>query len=143
MPDGESLLASTNGTSYTATGLTNGTKYYFVVTAVNGVGESLVSNEASATPATFPGAPTALNAAAGNAEVLLTWEAPSNNGGSVVVSYNVYKGTSSGGESLLASTTGTSYAATGLTDGTKYYFEVTALNAIGEAPSPPRHRLRP
>ncbi|WP_419182287.1 fibronectin type III domain-containing protein [Paenibacillus radicis (ex Xue et al. 2023)] len=38
------------GTSYNDTNVTNGTKYYYVVTAVNTAGESGNSNEASATP---------------------------------------------------------------------------------------------
>jgi hypothetical protein len=38
------------GTAYMATGLTNGTTYFFVVKAVSPVGPSPVSNEASATP---------------------------------------------------------------------------------------------
>ncbi len=40
-----------NGTSYTDTGLTNGTTYYYVVAAANGIVTSSGSNEVSATPA--------------------------------------------------------------------------------------------
>ncbi|MBV9848933.1 MAG: hypothetical protein JO250_04515 [Armatimonadetes bacterium] len=38
------------GTSYTDTGVANGTTYYYIVTATNSVGEGNASNEASATP---------------------------------------------------------------------------------------------
>ncbi|PUA36927.1 hypothetical protein C8Z91_22535 [Paenibacillus elgii] len=38
------------GTSYTDTAVTNGTTYYYVVTALHAAGESGNSNEASATP---------------------------------------------------------------------------------------------
>ena len=39
-----------NITNYTITNLTNGQKYYFVVSAINGVGEGAKSTEVSATP---------------------------------------------------------------------------------------------
>src|SRR3989442_31909 len=48
----ETLLTTVgNVTSFTDTGLTNGQTYFYKVTAVNLVGESPRSNEASATPA--------------------------------------------------------------------------------------------
>ncbi|MCB9757972.1 MAG: fibronectin type III domain-containing protein [Candidatus Omnitrophica bacterium] len=39
-----------NVSSYTVSGLTNGTMYYFVIVAKNSVGSSMISNEKSATP---------------------------------------------------------------------------------------------
>ena len=58
-----SLVAETDAstTTYTDTGLSNGTTYYYVVQAVYDEGNSPYSNEASATPAEFvPTAPTNL-----------------------------------------------------------------------------------
>ena len=70
------LVKSSTSTGATVTGLANGTTYYFWVTAVNAVGESPASNEASAAPAANvppadPGAPTGLTARAGDAQVTL------------------------------------------------------------------------
>ncbi len=48
-------FGSVAGTTAYVTGLTAGTPYYFVVTAVNGIGESAASSETNATPtATLP-----------------------------------------------------------------------------------------
>jgi hypothetical protein len=53
-PYGTLVASGISATSYTDTTVANGTTYYYVVTAVNAGGESLNSNEASATPAAAP-----------------------------------------------------------------------------------------
>jgi hypothetical protein len=76
-----------------------------------------------------PSAPTGLSAVAGNASVSLTWNAPSG-----ATSYNVKRSTINGsGYATVSSPTGTSYTDTGLTNGTTYYYVVTAVGAGGES----------
>src|SRR2546427_7737045 len=53
------------------------------------------------TTSTVPSAPQNLQAAAGNAQVSLSWTAPSSNGGSAITNYKIYRSTSSGTETLL------------------------------------------
>ena len=122
--NGSSLVTAT---SYQVTGLTNGTTYYFMVTAFNRTGQGPTSNEANAVPVTVPGAPTGLTATPGDGTVTLAWAAPASDGGSPVTGYNVYQGTSPGGESGTpvngsSLVTATSYQVTGLINGTTYYF---------------------
>jgi hypothetical protein len=55
-------------------------------------------------------------------------------GSAGATSYNLYRGTSSGGETLLKSGVGaTAYGDTGLTNGTTYFYKVTAVNSGGES----------
>jgi fibronectin type 3 domain-containing protein len=123
-------IASPTTTSYTDTGLNNGTTYYYVVSAMNNVGESANSSQASATPIfTVPPVPTGLAATAGNAQVSLSWTTSSG-----ATSYNVKRATTSGGPyTTIASPTTTSYTDTGLNNGTIYYYVVSAVNAAGES----------
>ena len=126
-------------TSYTDTTAANGTTYYYVVKASNAVGESLSSNEASATPsapATAPSAPQSLAATAGNNQVALSWSAPNSNGGSSLTTYTVYRSPTSGvlGSALSPGPgLSTSYTDTTAANGTTYYYVVKASNAVGES----------
>ena len=122
-------------TSYTVTGLVNGTTYYFKVTAINGVGEG-PGAETKAVPVTVPDAPTGLAAVPGNGQVTLSWAAPASDGGSPVTGYDLYEGTTAdfNGSAPLADVAGTAATVTGLVNGTTYYFKVTAVNGVGEGP---------
>src|SRR3989440_474235 len=139
--NGETLKATIgNVLTYTDTTVTNGVTYYYQVSAVNNVGEGPRSNEVSATPSappTPPSAPQGLGATAGDATVTLTWSTPSNNGGSPVTNYKIYRAMTSGGETLQATLRNVlTYTDTAGTNGGTYYYEVSALNSVGEGPRP-------
>jgi len=116
--------------SYSDTSAVNGTTYYYVVTASNLGGESEASPEGSATPVAPPVAPAGLAATAGDATVDLTWSPVAGAGG-----YRLKRATVNGGPYLIVGgdLTATSFQDTGLTNGTTYYYVVSAFNAGGES----------
>jgi len=131
----ETLLGSAgNATTFSDTGLTNGTTYYYQVSAVNAVGEGSRSAEAAGVPGVVnaPSAPQNPSAVAAGGTITMSWSAPASNGGAPVSSYNVYRGTAPGAEAAYATVTGTSYTDSAVTLGTKYYYTVTAVNSAGE-----------
>ncbi len=122
---------------YIQAALVNGTTYYYIVTAVNSVGEGAPSIQVSATPAaptTAPSAPTGVSASAGDTQIIIGWNAVSG-----ATSYNIYWSTTPG----VTTATGTRitgsanpYIHSALVNGTAYYYIVTAVNSVGEsAPS--------
>ena len=81
---------------------------------------------------TAPAAPTNLHATAGNALVTLAWTAPAG----PVTSYSLYRGGSSGGETLYKSgLTSAGYTDTGLANGVAYFYRVAAVNSAGASPA--------
>ena len=76
-----------------------------------------------------PSAPTGLTATAASGQVSLNWSAVSGAG-----SYNVKRGTTSGGEATIASAATNSFTDTGLTNGITYYYVVSALASCGTHP---------
>ena len=119
-------------TAFTDTGLTNGTKYFYTVSAVNATGTSAQSSEINATPTGVPAAPVLTLNTTGNGQISLSWTSSTG-----ATSYNVNRSTASGAETPIATgLTVTTYTNTGLTNGTKYYYTVTAVNSAGtSAPS--------
>lgn len=79
---------------------------------------------------TAPAAPTGLIAIAGDAQAVLSWNASSG-----ATSYTVKRAAVSGGPytTVSSNVTATSYTDTGLTNGSTYYYVVSAANSAGSS----------
>jgi hypothetical protein len=80
-----------------------------------------------------PDAPVISSVTAGNAQVVVVWSAPANNGAAISDYVVQYSTSSSDNYTTFADGTSTSTSATvtGLTNGTAYYFKVAATNSVG------------
>ncbi len=122
-------------TSYTWTGLVNGSSYTFKVAARNTgvVGYGPEATSSPVTPATIPGVPTGLGRTLGDASVTVSWVAPLDNGGDPLTSFRI--SVFANGVFLREANPGasaTSFLVDGLTnDGTVYTFFVAAVNTVG------------
>lgn len=120
-------------TSATLTALSEGTRYYFEVTAWNASGESVPSNEVNATTLAPPGAPTGLTVvAATSISVSLAWTNPPGPLTNVSISYGSLP---IGRETTLSEGVVSSATVGGLSPGTPYSFQVAAWNSTGEGPT--------
>ncbi|MBF0533231.1 MAG: fibronectin type III domain-containing protein, partial [Candidatus Omnitrophica bacterium] len=123
--DAKILSKKADSTTYTITGLENGTRYYLAVTTVDPGGESPKSPEISAL--TFPGYP-AINVTGGDKQIQVAWTAVSG-----ADTYRVYYGTTSGFYTdVVAEDHATRHIVKPLPSGTQYFFRVSAVNASGE-----------
>jgi hypothetical protein len=99
---------------------------------------SVTSSEANlSVNATLPGAPTGLSAVRGNNSIILSWTAPSSNGGALITGYAVqYAQSGSTTWTTFADGTttgsGTSITIINLTAGTFYQLRVAAVNSVGQ-----------
>jgi hypothetical protein len=137
MKTGGSYYADTTSTAttYTKTGLTNGTTYTFRIATVNGNAFSTWL-EQTTTPYTIPGMVTNISTDSGNQQVIVSWNA-GNNGGRNITGYKIEMETGElGGYAVLvADTTSTTYTKTGLTNGVSYKFKISAINVAGTGSS--------
>ncbi|HSS96500.1 MAG TPA: glycoside hydrolase family 44 protein [Terriglobales bacterium] len=86
-----------------------------------------------------PGTPTGLTATAGDTQVALAWTAVSG-----ASSYHVKRSATSGsGYAQVSAPAGTNFTDTGLTNGTTYFYVVTAVNAYGESPNSTEASAKP
>lgn len=138
VPNPTTQVDSTTGgigdTSKTLTSLTNGTRYYLRVTAVDSAGsESGYSNEVNAVPADRiePTAPQDLVVTdSSSTQIRIAW---AKNTDADFFKYMIYRGTASAPTTLVDSSTAsiadTGKLFTGLVNGTRYYFRVTAVDS--------------
>jgi large repetitive protein len=113
-------------------GVTNGETYYYAVSALNAREEGPLSDPQSALPAAVPLAPLKLMATAGDSRVDLQWIAPADNGGLIITSYVVYRGSERNSLTPLdGGVTGTEYTDLEVSNGVVYYYQVRATNARG------------
>jgi Fibronectin type III domain len=87
--------------------------------------------------ATKPGIPTNLSATVlSSSEIDLSWNAPTNDGGSPITGYRIQSSTDGSTWTTIVKntgTTGTTYSDTGLFSNTTYYYRVFALNSVGSS----------
>ena len=119
---------------YVDSGLPKGANRYYAIVAFNSDGVGPRSQEVSARTFSNPGAPTNIQANfAQPGRVTLTWGAPSNNGGTPLTSYRIYRSTLTTGYQLLAEISPSllTFTDSGCTPGICRYY-VTAKNIVGE-----------
>ena len=125
--------------TYTVTGL-RAIPYTYQVRAVASSGKGPASDTSSSiTPnATAPGAPQTIAANAGIGSIILSWSAPSNDGGATITKWQYRYATTAGGvgSATWADIPGSSvstktFAIINLTASTRYYAQIRAVNSVG------------
>ncbi|MFH1259627.1 MAG: fibronectin type III domain-containing protein [Elusimicrobiota bacterium] len=82
---------------------------------------------------TVSSAPQNLVATTGNNQIVLKWQAPASDGGAAITGYKIYRGFSSGTEVLLTEVgVNTGYTDLAVSNGGTYYYQVAAVNSVGE-----------
>ncbi len=128
--NGESWTDVGLDTSYTFTGLTNGTEYTFKVRAVNSEGPGEAASITAVPIMTYPpDAPQNFTATPGYRQAVLSWDPPASDGGTPIIKYQLSK---DNGESWTdVHKDLTTYTFINLTNGIEYTFKVRAVNNKG------------
>lgn len=131
-PGSLTVLASIEGTSYVDASVLKGQRYWYQVYAVNSEGMGTGSDVVNMTFVDRPSPPIDLTATYENGSVYIHWNAPTDDGGSPVTGYKIYRGTNSAAMEYLSTVNGTTYQDGGLQAGSSYHYAITAVNGMGE-----------
>ena len=120
-------------TSFVHTDSVEGTAYAYRVRAHNSAGNGPWSEPVQATRLLAPAAPSNLKAAASASSIDISWQAPQ---GSIVASYEIEYGLSSGTERTTVSVSGEHdyFTHTGSQGDVQYQYRVRSVNAAGQSP---------
>ncbi len=130
--DMQLLTSIGDSTSFDDAGLTNGQEYFYAVSAVNDVGEGSYSDTTSVVPVGVPDAPVNIQTIAGYDYVVLSWNPPTDDGGSTLTVYNIHRGPDAGNMAFIGTTTSTEHNDTDLPASQTFYYAVSANNSVGE-----------
>ena len=122
--------------NYVVNGLLPATQYDFKVCGTNVAGTqcgSTVQFTTTATSTTVPGAPSAVYATAGNAQISVAFTEPTSNGGSAITGYTASCTSSNGGTAGSVSGASSPVIVAGLTNDKDYTCSVLATNSIGNS----------
>lgn len=128
-------IGTTNGTTFSVTGLTAGTTFTFAVTATDPAGASSQATVQVTTPPAnackaVPGAPTGLAATGTSSSgTTLNWTASTVATGCSVSNYTVFENGAS-----IGTSSSTTFNVTGLAAATSFTFSVAASDADGQSP---------
>jgi fibronectin type 3 domain-containing protein len=132
-PDSDfAYLKDVTTNSFTDTGLTTGTRYYYQIKYFHMSGTTKVFGDVSETvnAKPIPGKPTGLKADSTGYNcdsIKLTWKAVPGATG-----YLIYRSTSpDSGFTYIKGVQGTRYTNTGLAAGTRYYYKIKSYNLVG------------
>jgi|GEM_PF-4872503 len=123
---GFTQVGTSTTASFTNTGLTTGTAYYYSVVATNSLSSSLTSDQSvTFTWPAIPVKPVVSVSAVTATNVTLQWNTPVT----FATKFNIYRSTSSTGTyTLIGTSTGGTYSDTSVLGNTTYYYEVVAVN---------------
>jgi Carbohydrate binding module (family 6)/Fibronectin type III domain len=131
------FTVGSNVTSYSSTGLSASTTYYYRVRSTNAAGDSANTATVNATThatTTVPSAPSGLSAtAASSSQINLSWTDNSNNETGFEIDRATNSSFSAGLTSFTVGANVTTYASTGLSASTTYYYRVRSTNAAGDS----------
>jgi len=129
------IIANLSATTFTDSGASNGTTYFYVVTASNASGESANSNEVSATPVAAPAIPTAPSVLSATiisrTQINLTWRDNASNESGFIIERSANGATFTQIGTPAANVT--AFADAGLSPNKKYNYRVRAFNAVGQS----------